>query len=172
MKAMVIGANGKIGSALSKALEVAGHEVMRMTRKEIDLLELPNIFDKFGHVDVVYLCAAMTRFIDCEDNDQSYRANVDAPIGIALQVRHYAKVIYISSEAVERALHTNYGMHKALAEIGLKTVCNPVIARISKVDPWSMENLCQFLILLAGETGGLYRWHPPAVSAVLKVANA
>jgi dTDP-4-dehydrorhamnose reductase len=158
MRALVIGAGGKIGSALVKALELAGHEPVGVTRKFLDLTALPSsIEDAIGPADVVYICAASTRFIDCESDPDAYRVNVDAPIEIAKQ--YMAQIVYISSEAVERALHTNYGMHKALAEIGLRAVCNPVIARLGKVDSWSMQDACEFLVSLSNARPGVYRWN-------------
>src|SRR5262249_53999947 len=117
---------------------------------------------------VVYICAAMTRFVDCEDNRLAYRINVDAPIAIAEMAQDQgdwmvgkteAKVIYLSSEAVERCLHTNYGQHKALAEIGLRAVCRPVIVRLSKVD--DIEDCARFLASLADAEPGIYQWSSP-----------
>lgn len=158
MKVMVIGANGKIGRVLVDALREAGHETVGVTRKFLDLSALPmDIPGAIGTADVVYLCAAMTRFIDCEADEQAYSVNVDAPAEIARQMAP-ARVVYCSSEAVERALHTNYGMHKALAEISLRTVCQPVVARLSKVDPDTMEDACDFLVRMATAAPGVYRW--------------
>lgn len=161
MRALVIGAGGKIGSALCRALIDAGHEVIGTTRKEVDLTELQSdLYNQFDRPEVVYLCAAATRFIDCEDGRDAYLVNVDAPIAIARQFkRHGVKMVYLSSEAVERALHTNYGMHKALAEMGLQGVGSPTIARLSKVDPETMPDACGFLVRLANAAPGTYRWH-------------
>lgn len=159
MKILVIG-DGKIGSALRKALWGAGHHVIATSRKgagDVNL-ELLNI-SELPSVDAIYFCAAVTRFIDCEDDRDAYSINVDAPIHIAKQCRgSLTSFIYLSSEAVERALHTNYGMMKALAEIGLRAVYNPVIARLSKVTPETMEACCAFLIGLLGKPPGVYKW--------------
>ncbi len=166
MKALVIGAGGKIGANLLKALEGAGHEAVGVTRKFLDLTALPQDIEAvIGSADVIYICAASTRFIDCEADPDAYRVNVDAPVEIATQYKFSgATIVYLSSEAVERALHTNYGMHKALAEMGLRAVGNPVIARLSKVDPWSMDDACDFLVKLANAKPGVYRWRAPDVS--------
>ncbi|MDP3952643.1 sugar nucleotide-binding protein [Microbacterium sp.] len=161
-KALVVGAGGMIGKALCKALERAGYEVRGTTRAELNLMALPDdISRSLGFSpDVVYLCAAMTRFIDCEQDRHAYEVNVDAPLEIARQLG-YARIVYLSSEAVERALHTNYGMHKALCEIGLRAIGSPVIARLAKVDPWSLEQCCEWLVWLAEPAvrRGVYRWH-------------
>ena len=159
MRATVIGAGGTIGKALCKALAAAGHEVIAVTRNELDLLNLPEWCPPPLQGEVAYLCAAKTRFIDCEADSDAYRVNVDAPAHIG---KWFPKTIYLSSEAVERALHTNYGMHKALAEISLRAVCDPVIVRLAKVDAWSMHDACAFLIGLAKSRPGVYRWRAPA----------
>lgn len=154
MNALVTGASGYIGSALVQRLKP---NVQGTTRKTLDLLELGDL-TFLGKPDVVYLCAAKTRFIDCEADHTAYRVNVDAQIEIAT---HFAgaKIVFLSSEAVERALHTNYGMHKALAEMGLRAVCNPIIARIcSKVSDSTLPNLVNWLVGLADVKPGVYRW--------------
>jgi dTDP-4-dehydrorhamnose reductase len=164
MKALVIGSSGKIGARLIKALRAADIEAIGTTRNELDLLAIPEQFPPHWlDADVVYLCAAKTRFIECEDHQDAYRCNVDAPLTIAQRYMEkrgpFSKVVYLSSEATERALHTNYGMHKALAEVGLRTVGNAVIARIGKVDEWSMPGVCAFLVGLAkAKAGSVHRW--------------
>ena len=155
MKVTVIGAGGNIGRNLVKALAAAGHEVIPATRKELDLLALPEWCPRSLHGEAVYICAAMTRFIECEDHPEAYRINVDATVQIG---RWFSKCIYLSSEAVERGLHTNYGMHKALAEMGLRTVCDPTIARLGKVDAASMDSACGFLVSLLDAKPGVHRW--------------
>lgn len=159
MKALVIGSSGKIGAALLKALKETGHEAIGIPRQELDLLAIPDgLGAKYLGPDVVYLCAAKSRFIDCEADPDTYRINVDAQIDLARQFG-YAKIVYLSSEAVERALHTNYGMQKALAEMGLRAVCEPVIARLSKVDPDALPAACAWLAGLATAKPGVHRWH-------------
>ena len=136
MKALVIGGTGFIGSHLVDTLNTAGHKVWFTTRRTWDLAfpgeDLPDS-------DVVYICAAMSRFIECEDKPMAYRVNVDGPLEVAR--RTTGKIIYLSSEAVERALHTNYGMHKALAELALRTQCDPIIVRLSKVDGFLVDRM-------------------------------
>ncbi len=156
MRVLVVGGTGFIGGALVSALRGAGIEVDYTTRQTVDLLKPIHILPIF---DVVYICAAMTKFIDCEDDSRAYRINVDAPREIA-ELLSPAKIIYLSSEAVERGIHTAYGMHKALAELNLRTVCEPVIARLSKVTEESLDDCCDFLVGLgvSGEPGRVYRW--------------
>mgnify|MGYP001612046709 FL=1 len=83
---------------------------------------------------------------------------MDGPIALAQHFNH-SKIIYLSSEAVERALHTNYGMHKALAEMYLRTTGNTIIARIcKKVTDKTLPDCCAWLAGLATVRPGLYRW--------------
>lgn len=154
MKYLVTGASGYIGSALAQRLKP---HVNGTTRRTLDLLELGDL-TFLGKPDVVYLCAAKTRFIECESDHAAYRINVDAQIELA---SHFAgaKIIYLSSEAVEKALHTAYGMHKALCEVGLRAVCTPVIARIcSKVSDATLPSLVNWLVGLAEARPGVHRW--------------
>lgn len=157
MRALVIG-GGNIGPNLAAALVADGHRVLHVTRAHVDMRDVPHdVRDRLGDHDVVFICAAKTKFIDCESDPDAYRVNVDGPIEIAKRYKD-AKVVYLSSEAVERGLHTNYGMHKALTEIGLRAVCDPTIARIAKVDKDSMSSVCGFLVGLAKKNPGVYRW--------------
>lgn len=154
MKAIITGANGYIGKALAERLQPS---VIGTTRRTLDLLEIGDL-KRFESPDVVYLCAAKTRFIDCERDPTAYRINVDAQIELASFWGH-AKIIYLSSEAVESALHTAYGMHKALAEVGLRAVCNPIIARIcGKVTDLTLPHLVNWLHGLAHSKPGVHRW--------------
>lgn len=163
MKALVIGGDSFIGKHLAAALEEAGHSVKTTSRKgdgdlHFDLMEPTK---KLPKADAVFICAAMTRFIDCEADPLAWRCNVDAPVEIGRQYgATNTQVVYFSSEAVERALHTNYGMHKAMAEMGLRAVCDPIIARISKVTPETVYDLCRWLVeLAAAKKPGIYRWN-------------
>ncbi len=156
LKALVIGGTGFIGSALVCALRERDIDVEYTTRQTLDLLKP---IESLPSCDIVYICAAMSRFIECEDNPLAYRVNVDAPREIA-ELVHPAQVIYLSSEAVERALHTNYGLHKALAEVSLRTVCRPIIVRLSKVSEERLDDCLDFLVGLAsiGIPGKIYHW--------------
>lgn len=161
MRALVIGGDSLIGKELVRQLEARGEQVVKTTRK---LGRADAVFFDMNHpivpaCDVAFICAATTKFIDCESDRDAYRVNVDAPISIATQMaERRGKAVFFSSEAVERALHTAYGMHKALAEIGLAGIGNAIIARIGKTTAENVENVCQRVLALAtiGKPG-LYR---------------
>lgn len=160
MRALVIGGNSFIGNRLIVKLRAAKWTVDYTTRETLDLAHAPATWlvkQTQGGPHVVYICAAKTRFIDCEDNAEAYRINVDGPLHVAQQFE-LAQIIYLSSEAVERALHTNYGMHKALAEQALRTVCQPVIVRLSKVTPGTLDECCDYLVYMTGAAPGIYHW--------------
>lgn len=162
MKAIVIGGDSFIGSELARLLEQQGHEVTRTTRRRgcewalyLDMLD-PGLLPE---CDVAFICAAVTRFIDCEHKPESYRVNVDAPVAIARQQEaRRALVVYLSSEAVEKALHTAYGLQKALTEAALSGIGNAIVARLGKTTEQNVESVCGEIIRLA-EAGrpGRYR---------------
>lgn len=155
---LVTGAAGMIGGALVSHFQMEGQQVLGTTRETLDLLD-PGNLSRFGFPNAVYLCAGMTRFIDCETNPDAYRVNVDAQVFLAEEFNDLgAKIIYLSSEAVEKALHTNYGMHKALAEAGLRAVCKPVIARLGKVTMDTRHMAATWLHSLLIKQAGVYRW--------------
>ncbi len=154
MKALVIGGTSFIGSSLVSALRGRGIDTDYTTRETLDLLAVPK---KLGVCDVVFICAAKTRLIDCEDDPTAYRINVDGPM-LTARAAAPSKIVFLSTEAVERALHLNYSMQKALAEISLRTVCDPVIVRLSKVTPETLDDCCDYLAGLAYAEPGIYRW--------------
>lgn len=161
MKALVIGGDSFIGVRLADALRANGHEVACTTRRVGRNAVFFDMRYPIGvpRCDVAFICAAMTKFIDCEIDLEAYRVNVDAPINIARQVSDMGgKVVYFSSEAVEGALHTAYGMHKALVETALVGIGNAIVVRIGKTDEANVESLCRRVIALAViGTPGLYR---------------
>lgn len=154
LKALVIGGTSFIGSHLLVHLRKHNAKTQFTTRHTLDLLNVP---DELPQADVVYICAAMTRFVECEDSRFAYRCNVDAPTQIAQRCPG-SRIVYLSSEAVERAIHTAYGMHKALAEISLRQVCDPIIVRLSKVGPTTVHDCCDFLWRLSAREPGIYHW--------------
>lgn len=152
-KYLILGANGYIGQALAEVMEEMGCDVSALSRQEFDITgDIPS---DFANYDAVFVCAGMSKFIECEEDRAAYRVNVDGPMALAAKV---PKMVYLSSDVVERALHTGYGLQKAVAEVGLLAMRNTVVARICKrVNRANLILVCKALVELAGKPPGLYR---------------
>ena len=145
---LVIGGDGMIGTALRHELERRHLPWAATTRREksASSLEWPQrlFIDLAAHdfrdwklplitSGTVYLVAAMSKFLDCESNPLAWRVNVDGPIALAQIYSHRgAFVVFISSEAVEKAGGTAYGRHKAFAESYMQTI-DAAIVRPAKI---------------------------------------
>lgn len=156
MRALIIGIDGKIGSALGKRLTGLGWEVMGTSRRsekwnKVWRLDLENLngLEDLPLCDHLFICAAMTKYADCRKNpEQARRINVDAPIAIT---RHFfprgAHIIFLSTNAVfngtvprqladsQPTPTSSYGLLKADAEKALlKTYGSSLsILRLTKV---------------------------------------
>ncbi|TWH59727.1 UDP-glucose 4-epimerase [Desulfitobacterium sp. LBE] len=76
MRILVTGANGFIGSHLTRTLEAKGHEVMSHTSKNGDITE-KNALDSFNDIEHVYHLAARTFVPGSWDNTHDYfRTNI------------------------------------------------------------------------------------------------
>jgi dTDP-4-dehydrorhamnose reductase len=104
----------------------------------------------------VFMCAAVTGFAACESNPDAYRVNVDAPLRIARSMPEGSKFIFLSSEAVRTALHTNYGLMKAMAEHGLLAIGNAVVVRLPRVTSENVQAMVGEIIRLSDQQPGLY----------------
>jgi dTDP-4-dehydrorhamnose reductase len=157
LRVLVVGGNSKIATSLIKELTRRGDIVFQTSRRDkqhcVLFLDLLNVdtFLKSGQapeVDVVVICAGVTKFEDCRDENPEVRSiNVDAP---ALIARYYSlvgvRVILLSTSAVfngtipyEKAAtlpnSTNgYGKLKAEAEKAVLTAgANNAVLRLSKI---------------------------------------
>jgi len=111
-RALIIGADGVIGSALYEHLTRRGMTVFGTTRREakvdmgrslyLDLNQPQTLFDKLPDVDVAIICAAMARFADCRAQpDLARRVNVIAPAELTQRlVERGTFVVRLSSSAV------------------------------------------------------------------------
>ena len=111
MRAIVIGSDGMIGSALTRALADDGHVVYGTTRRlervgksrlfldlaaaDADRVALPD-------VDIAFFCAAVVSFAGCRENPNlAHRVNVIAPAALARRfAEHDARVVLLSTSAV------------------------------------------------------------------------
>jgi nucleoside-diphosphate-sugar epimerase len=161
MRHLVIGGTGFIGAALVKELGRRGLSFDYTTRSKdiwdahiMDVLE-PNALPD---ADVVYLCAAYKGYANCDrDSVLSWRTNVDAQIKIGQHYRHFAFLVYLSSDAVEFSAAA-YAYQKRHVEAYMNTID----AAIVRPGPVSAERVGEFASVLAdiGEQHrkGLTRW--------------
>jgi nucleoside-diphosphate-sugar epimerase len=163
MKALVVGGDGKIGSALVAHLSAAGHQVIATTRRDDDTtrlrLDMLEPIPDLPKADAVYLVAAVPSLIECERNPSTWIVNVDAPYAIACQMAsRNAFPVFISSDAVESAGGTAYGRQKAHAET-LMHMLMAAIVRPTRVTPERLASLCE-LLARVGERRlpGVHRW--------------
>lgn len=171
-RALVVGGDARLGAALLTALAAPGiseHHPIATSRRPshaseqgwfpLDLsdndLRLPT------WSDVVYLVAAVTKVVDCDAHPQAtWRVNADAPVTLALQAHREARhVIFISSDAVEKAPAMNYSRQKAYAESMVLGMGGTVV-RPSRIPP-DASKLVELLVMLGKmQTPGLVRWSP------------
>ena len=148
MRCLVIGGSGLIGSALVKELSEAGHEV-----------SAPKSSEHFqGAFDAAFLCFGIKGIKPNEvDRVKSWRVNVDKALihGLAL-LRYGAKLVYVSSDAVEW-LDSHYTRQKALVEVGLLAAGEPVIVRPSTVTKERAPEFARFMIGLIDKPG-IHYW--------------
>ncbi|MGO9719801.1 MAG: sugar nucleotide-binding protein [Methylocella sp.] len=139
MRAIVIGTDGLIGSALAKALRARGDSVVGTTRRDkgaapndlfLDLADPSESGALLPEADVCFLCAAMTNFADCRARpDLARMTDVLTPAKIAARLAGTGvRTILLSTSAVldckepgmsaerARAPASLYGRFKAEAE--------------------------------------------------------
>lgn len=102
MRVMVIGANGQLGSELSK--ELAPFELMPLFHSNIEITDINSVktaFSEYGP-DVVINTAAYHQPDQCEDNpDKAYLVNALGPRNLAVAAQEQGtKLVHISSDYV------------------------------------------------------------------------
>jgi dTDP-4-dehydrorhamnose reductase len=180
LNALVIGGDGFVGKRLVSALVERGDRVVSTSRRgaarsdwaavpvwPLDLLQLDNLALSLKLPPepdispwVMYIVAAITKVVDCEGSQNSWRINADAPVHLAR--RAFAANMYpvfISSDAVERAPHLAYSKQKAYAETVVLALGGAVV-RPARITEPSLNELVALLIKVGEQTtaGGLYRW--------------
>jgi dTDP-4-dehydrorhamnose reductase len=158
MRALVVGANGLIGAALSAAWQQRGRDVIGTTRhrsrirsEEMVFLDLSDENATFEHLpaaDVAFICAAMTKFAECRSSPElAERVNFTAPVRLAHHlVARGTRVVFLSTSAVldcrEPHMRANrprnptsvYGKWKAAAEEGILALGEAaIVVRLTKV---------------------------------------
>jgi nucleoside-diphosphate-sugar epimerase len=161
MNALIIGADGFIGSNLFRCLPACGHSVIGTTRKgtpglaNYDLLKPGDL----PAAEVAYLCAAVNGFRPCEGNREAYRTNVDGTIETARRlVAAGTFVVFLSSDSVEW-IDSAYSRQKALVEVALQLLGGSAIVRAGRVTKFSVGQLVRSLMSIgAARVPGVYHW--------------
>lgn len=174
MKALVVGARGLVGTALMKQLNESSVSSPVGTVRRPDSATVGNYLvldlakpETFAGVlrafnyEVMYLVAAVTKVVDCEAEPQkTWRVNADAPVDLALRAFNRAvpaRVVFISSDAVERAPNLNYSRQKAYVE-SVVLARGGVVVRPSRIVSEKLDSLIGLLLTLGRDGQGLYRW--------------
>jgi dTDP-4-dehydrorhamnose reductase len=158
MRALVIGADGLLGAALSSAWRQRGHEIIGTTRRRdrarsgetifLDLAEGNARVRELPRIEVAFICAAISRLAECRISpDVAEQVDVAAPIRIAADlVANGIRVVFLSSSAVfdcreqhmradrPRNATSVYGRCKAAAEDGILALGEAAaVVRLTKV---------------------------------------
>ncbi len=154
--ALIVGIDSVIGLALKIELQASGWSVLGTTRQKSSVsqetlyLDLLNVdaFDLQQSVDVVFLCASITKVAACsEDAEHAYLVNEVAQIRLATYfLQRDVHVVFLSSTAVfngekpyfkvddDTCPTTLYGQYKANVEKALLSMSGDVtVVRLTKV---------------------------------------
>lgn len=155
-KALVVGAEGVIGSALYDCLvpnysAVYGTSRRVQNRKDFVQIDLSNSFDGLSKIagicDIAFICAATTKAVDCDNNRaESYAVNVTNTLKIIKVLQDLGVfIVWLSSSAVFSGKRpfcgldepymplTEYGRQKAEAEQEILELGGVAIVRLTKV---------------------------------------
>jgi len=153
---LVVGGDSFIGKSLIKKHEEHGFSVYRTSRrkkkdKNVLFLDFSQSLEEWNPptgITTAYLCAAVTKIKECEENPSSTRkANVESILFIAEKlIKNNIFVVFLSSNTVFSGEHPNqksneryfpnteYGRQKVEVEQGLLALSkNVAIVRLTKV---------------------------------------
>lgn len=167
MRAIVVGGNGLIGSALVDVLRERDVAVIATTRRTQsgaasgDLrLDLSQPIPELPDAGVVFLVAAMPKVFDCQGSELAWRVNADAPIEIAEQY-HFDKdahIVFVSSDSIHRFGSCDY----ARAKLHVEGVLHSMRATIIRPAPVARDRAqeCAAFIADVGlrRLRGVHRW--------------
>ncbi len=167
MRALIVGADGTIGSALMARLQAVGTSRREGTPYlKLDLATNPKSWPALPPCDVAYLCAATTKLDACE-NDPAATARINVERTVELARRLHAQgsfVVFLSTNHVfdgskpfrrfdEVPCPINrYGAQKAEAEKAILALGHSAVLRLTKIIPTPFPLFAQWREkLLAGE---------------------
>jgi dTDP-4-dehydrorhamnose reductase len=151
---LVVGADGTLGAAVAARLEVAGHDVIRTSRRgtpgtvPLDLAADPESWRLPDRVSAAVLCAGITSTEACRLRpDEARRVNVDAPVALGRRLSSTGgRIVFLSTNMVfdgrlacvppdtTPCPRTAYGVMKADAEHELLALDHAsTVVRLTKV---------------------------------------
>lgn len=99
----ITGAQGHVGSALTKLLDEVEYELF-LTDKDVDVTNIEDVvqFCRINRPDVIINCASVTGIMICDENpDEAYKVNALGVRNVALAANEInAKVIHLSTDDV------------------------------------------------------------------------
>lgn len=158
MKVFITGGSGVLGGMLQTVLWdlLDPLSVFAPLRMDFDLANTPEI----SGYDVAFLCAGTKGFAENEGNRESFRSDVDGNIRLARHLlRQGTFVVFVSTDAVEWALHTAYARNRFMVELAIGNERNVAIFRPSKFTEATVAEVaiaCASVGLQRKE--GLTRW--------------
>ncbi len=147
---LIVGARGKLGSALMRLLPKSHAYRHRLE-------DVPQNTDDYA---VAYLCAGTVGFAECEGNRKAFRSDVDGNIRIARNLLEQGTfVVFVSTDAVEWALHTAYARNRFSVELAIGGLPNVAIFRPSKFDATNVSRVAKACAYVGeNRIQGLTRW--------------
>ncbi|OGV29521.1 MAG: hypothetical protein A3E88_00295 [Legionellales bacterium RIFCSPHIGHO2_12_FULL_35_11] len=173
-QALIIGIDSTIGGLLNTELSVAGWCVYGTSRSrgsinnKIFYLDLLNV-DDFSmelDIDVVFLCASLTRLSTCREyRELCQKINIDAQLQLSKYfLSRGIHVVFLSTSAVfsgEKPCYrisdatspiTVYGESKAIAEKKLLNLSENIsVVRLTKVLTPTYPLICKWIDVLSGD---------------------
>ncbi len=161
-KLLIIGANGLIGSAITKEINpnfnCIGTSYSRKAPNtlNLDITKFQDVKKIFKNLEPTYVihCANLAGGVDfCEKNpDLAKKFHLEATINIGNQCISYnSKFIFISSECVFDGRKDSYNENDALNPVNVYGECK------AKSEEWIQKNLKDYIIV---RTMSIYGWDP------------
>lgn len=171
---IVIGGDGKLGSALCEFLRATGQKVLYTSRRTYEtelgapgwvyldmlypLLPREHLETSWHGVPIMFIVAAVTGIAQCESDPDTWRVNADAPVLLTGQARPLGwHVVFVSSSAVETAPHTAYAMQKAHAELGVLAMGGTVF-RPARIATHRYKEAAEALATKCMQSRQIIRW--------------
>lgn len=159
-RALIVGGDGLLGSACGEVLNwkyktIKTERTSRRNGRHIQYdLEWGDP-DVLPPADVVFLCAAITGFRECEGNRRAWQVNVDGVLRVALR---YPFCVYPSTQAVEWSAN-QYARQAAQVEAVLLATRSAAIVRCGRVtSDTALQCAAKLVHCGLDKTPGIYHW--------------